>query len=52
MELTDAGVARLQETVPAHLRSVAELFVSPLDDGELTQLERTLRKVTVDCTFG
>ncbi len=52
VQLTDSGVARLQETVPAHLRSVAELFASPLDEEELMVLERALRKVTVDCTFG
>ena len=50
--LTDAGVARLAETLPAHVRGIAEHFVSRLDDQELAVLESTLDKVTVDCTFG
>src|SRR2546421_6601318 len=50
--LTDAGVARLTETAPVHLRGVAELFVAQLDDQELAVLKRALDKVTVDCTFG
>jgi DNA-binding MarR family transcriptional regulator len=50
--LTDAGVDRLAETAPVHLRGVANLFVAPLDDEELAVLERALAKVTRDCTFG
>jgi DNA-binding MarR family transcriptional regulator len=50
--LTDAGVARLTATVPAHVRGIAEYFVSRLDDQELAVLEIALDKVTVDCTFG
>ena len=50
--LTDAGVARLAETVPAHARRITEYFVSHLNDQELAVLESTLDKVTVDCTFG
>jgi DNA-binding MarR family transcriptional regulator len=50
--LTDAGVARLTETVPVHARGISDLFVSRLDDEELAALERTLDKVIVDCTFG
>jgi DNA-binding MarR family transcriptional regulator len=50
--LTDAGVARLTETVPAHARGIAEYFVSRLEDDELAVLESALDKVTVDCTFG
>jgi DNA-binding MarR family transcriptional regulator len=50
--LTDAGVARLTETAPVHLRGVAELFVAQLDDQELAGLKTALDKVTVDCTFG
>jgi DNA-binding MarR family transcriptional regulator len=50
--LTDAGVARLAETVPAHARGITEYFVSRLDDQELAVLESALAKVTVDCTFG
>ena len=50
--LTDAGVGRLAETVPAHARGIAENFVSRLDDQELAVLESALDKVTIDCTFG
>jgi DNA-binding MarR family transcriptional regulator len=50
--LTDAGVARLTETVPVHLRGVSKLFVERLDDQELAVLETALGKVIVDCTFG
>ena len=50
--LTDAGVARLTETAPVHLRGVAELFVGQLDQRELAALKSALDKVTVDCTFG
>ena len=50
--LTDAGVERLSEAAPVHLRGVANLFVAPLDDEELAVLERALAKVTRDCTFG
>jgi DNA-binding MarR family transcriptional regulator len=50
--LTGAGVARLTETVPVHLRGVAKLFVERLDDQELAVLETALRKVIVDCMFG
>jgi DNA-binding MarR family transcriptional regulator len=52
VSLTDAGVARLTETAPVHLRGVAELFVAQLDDQELAVLKSALDKVTVDCTFG
>ena len=50
--LTDAGVARVTETVPVHLRGVSKLFAQRLDDQELAILETALRKVIVDCTFG
>ena len=50
--LTDAGVARLTETAPVHLRGVSDLFVAQLADQELAALKRALDKVTVDCTFG
>jgi DNA-binding MarR family transcriptional regulator len=50
--LTDAGVERLSETVPVHLRGVSDLFVTKLDDQELALLEAALGKVTVDCNFG
>ena len=50
--LTKAGAARLSATAPAHIRRVAELFVAPLDDEELAVMERALKKVTLNCTFG
>src|SRR5207249_2947163 len=50
--LTDAGMARLTETAPVHLRGVSELFLAQLDDQELAVLKDALDKVTVDCTFG
>jgi DNA-binding MarR family transcriptional regulator len=50
--LTDAGVARLAEAAPAHLRRVRELFVERLSDGELSGLDSALEKVAVDCGFG
>jgi hypothetical protein len=50
--LTDAGVARLTETVPVHLRGVSKLFVERLDEQELAVLETALKRVVVDCTFG
>ena len=50
--LTDAGFARLRETLPVHLRRVSELYSQQLDDNELAVLERALDKVTLDCSFG
>src|SRR5712691_4749421 len=50
--LTDAGIARLVETAPAHARGISKLFVAQLDDQELAILERALGKVTIDCSFG
>jgi DNA-binding MarR family transcriptional regulator len=50
--LTHAGLARLTDTAPVHLRGVSELFVEQLDDQELAVLTNALKKVTVDCTFG
>ena len=50
--LTDAGVARLIETAPVHMRGVSKLFVAQLDDQELAALQSALEKVTIDCTFG
>src|SRR5712692_10171781 len=44
--LTDAGVARLTETAPAHLRRVSELFVTQLDDQQLAVLKNALDNVT------
>lgn len=50
--LTDAGVGRLIEAAPVHLRGVSDLFVARLSDQELAVIERALDKVTPDCTFG
>jgi DNA-binding MarR family transcriptional regulator len=50
--LTDAGVARLSETAPAHARGISKLFVAQLDDRELAILEGALSKVIIDCSFG
>src|SRR5947208_14544243 len=50
--LTEAGIARLAETVPVHTRGILKLFVAQLDDRELAILERALNKVIVDCSFG
>ena len=50
--LTEAGIARLTETAPAHLRGVSQLFVERLNDQELAVLDTALRKVIVHCTFG
>jgi DNA-binding MarR family transcriptional regulator len=50
--LTDAGVTRLTETAPVHLRGISELFIAQLDEPELAVLKSALDKVTVDCTFG
>jgi DNA-binding MarR family transcriptional regulator len=50
--LTDAGVTRVAEAVPVHLRQVRELFVAKLTDVELLTLPSALDKVAVDCAFG
>jgi DNA-binding MarR family transcriptional regulator len=50
--LTDAGAVRVSETVPVHLRAVADLFMAKLEDQELDVLESALRKVILDRTFG
>jgi DNA-binding MarR family transcriptional regulator len=50
--LTDAGLDRLVEVLPVHLRKVSDLFIAPLGDDELATLERALDKVTLDCSFG
>ena len=50
--LTEAGIARLAEAAPVHVRGISKLFVGQLDDQELALLERALDKVIVDCSFG
>ena len=50
--LTEAGMARLMQTLPVHLQGVSKLFLERLDDQELTVLEHALEKVSLDCSFG
>jgi DNA-binding MarR family transcriptional regulator len=50
--LTDKGLSRFKETAPIHIRRVAELFAAPLDDQELAVVERAMKKVTLNSTFG
>src|SRR5213596_433849 len=50
--LTDAGVARLTDAAPVHLRAISDLFVTRLNQRELAVLKGVMDKVTVDCTFG
>ncbi len=50
--LSDAGAARVRETVPVHLRAVADLFMAKLSDRELAVLESALKKVILNRTFG
>ena len=52
VQLTNAGLDRLTVAAPIHIRGVSDLFVTKLDDKELTVLESALAKVTLDCTFG
>src|SRR5436189_363719 len=50
--LTEAGIARLAETVPVHARGISKLFDAQLDDEELAILEGALGKVTIGCSVG
>jgi DNA-binding MarR family transcriptional regulator len=50
--LTEAGLGRLREAAPVHVRGISELFLAKLDDHELAVLETALTKVTLDCKFG
>jgi len=50
--LTGAGMARLMQTMPVHLKGVSKLFLERLDDQELAVLEHALDKVSLDCSFG
>jgi len=52
ISLTEAGMARLAEAMPVHLKGVSKLFLDRLDDQELAVLERALDKVSLDCSFG
>lgn len=44
-QLTDAGLARLREASPTHLRGVAEHFLDRIPADELDQLRTTLERV-------
>ena len=50
--LTDAGVDRLVETLPVHVRGINDYFVSRLSAEDLAVLERALGSVTIDGNFG
>ncbi len=50
--LTDAGVVRLTQAAPVHLRRVRALFVDRLGDEELATLASALERVAVSCGFG
>jgi DNA-binding MarR family transcriptional regulator len=52
VRLTAAGMARLVEAVPVHLRGVSELFLDRLDDQDLAVLERALDKVSLNNSYG
>jgi DNA-binding MarR family transcriptional regulator len=52
VELTARGRARLKEAMPVHARGVARHFASRLEPGDLDRLEKALRKITIDCSFG
>jgi DNA-binding MarR family transcriptional regulator len=52
VKLTQNGLARLEQTVPVHVRAVSKLFVERLEDDELAAIERAMEKVTLDCSFG
>jgi DNA-binding MarR family transcriptional regulator len=43
--LTDAGLRRLRDASPTHLRGVAEHFLDRLSDDELRSIERALDRV-------
>jgi DNA-binding MarR family transcriptional regulator len=52
IQLTNSGLDRVTVAAPVHIRGVSDLFLTKLDDQELTVLESALGKVTLDCTFG
>src|SRR5437764_11650629 len=49
--LTEAGIARLAETAPVHVRGISKLFVAQLQDQELAPLERARNQGIADCSF-
>ena len=50
--MTDAGIERLGQLAPVHMRGISELFVGRLQSGELGPLLRALTKVTPTAKFG
>jgi len=50
--LSEAGLARLMEAVPVHVKGVSRLFIERFDDQELEFLQRALEKVTLSRSFG
>ena len=52
VSLTDAGIERLREALPIHVRGVEQHFADRLGDTELVRLEEVLSKVVVNCDFG
>jgi DNA-binding MarR family transcriptional regulator len=52
VRLTEAGLARLVEAVPVHLKGVSKLFLERLDDQDLAILERALDEVGLNCSYG
>jgi len=52
VRLTAAGMARLVEAVPVHLKGVSKLFLERLDDQDLAVLERALDKVSLNNSYG
>lgn len=44
-QLTDAGLARLREATPVHLRGVAEHFLDRIPKPQLDELQQTLARV-------
>jgi DNA-binding MarR family transcriptional regulator len=45
--ITDAGVGRLRDATPTHLRGVCEYFIDRIPPAELEQLRRTLERIVV-----
>jgi DNA-binding MarR family transcriptional regulator len=52
VRLTEAGMARLVEAVPVHLRGVSKLFLERLDDQDLAVLARALGEVCLYSSYG
>jgi len=50
--LSEAGLARLMEAVPVHVKGVSRLFIERFDDQELEFLQHALERVTLSRSFG